>query len=92
MITMDDSDASVADRRKERRQRVFKGARLRFNGGFGVVEGAVRNQSQHGAQISFGETIGVPSGFDLAINGAERMRAARVRWRLQTLVGVQFID
>ena len=91
-MVMIEGDASAADRRAQRRQRVLKGATLRFNGGFGVLEGAIRNESEHGAQLSFGDATGVPSGFDLAINGAGRVRAARVRWRSQTQVGIQFME
>jgi len=85
-------DAFFGERRVERRRRALKGARLRFNNGFGAMEGVVRNESENGAQLSFGDAIGVPSGFELRVNGAERSRTARVRWRSQTLVGVEFVD
>ena len=92
MNAMGSDTAVVSERRSDRRQRTLKGATLRFNNGFGVAEGVVRNQSENGAQLSFGDATGVPSGFDLAINGAERIRSVRVRWRSPTLVGVQFVD
>ena len=92
MSTAENDSGPVSERRSDRRWRTLKGATARFNSGFSVTEGVVRNQSEHGAQLSFGETTGVPSGFDLAVNGAERVRAVRVRWRLPTLVGVQFVD
>jgi len=85
-------NAFFGERRAERRRRVLKGATLRFNSGFGTMEGVVRNESENGAQLRFGDTIGVPWGFDLAINGVARVRAARVCWRSQTLVGIQFVD
>ena len=75
--------------RTERRRRVLRGATLRFNGGFGTVEGLVRNESKHGAQLSFGDATGVPHGFELMVDGVAR--GALVRWRLAGLVGVQFV-
>ena len=80
------------ERRVEQRRRVLKGATLRFNGSFGAMEGVVRNESENGALLSFGDTTGVPPGFDLAVKGAENVRAARLRWRLPTLAGIQFVD
>ena len=84
--------AFFGERRADRRRRALKGAKLRFDRGFGAMEGVVRNESENGALLSFGDTTGVPSGFELAVNGAERSRAARVRWRSMTLVGVEFVD
>jgi len=89
METTDNGAAFVGERRMERRRRVLRGATLRFNGGFGVVEGLMRNESEHGAQLSFGDATGVPHGFELVVNGAAR--AALVRWRSVRLVGVQFV-
>ena len=87
--TTDNGAAFAGERRMERRRRVLRGATLRFNGGFGAVEGLVRNESEHGAQLSFGDATGVPQGFELVVNGAAR--AALVRWRSARLVGVQFV-
>ena len=92
MNMMVGNKAFFVERRAERRRRALKGAKLRFNSGFGAMEGVVRNESGKGALLGFGDTMGVPSGFDLAVNGAERSRAARVRWRSMTLVGVEFVD
>ena len=84
--------AFFGERRADRRRRALKGARLRFDRGFGAMEGVVRNESENGALLSFADTTGVPSGFELAVSGAERSRPARVRWRSMTLVGVEFVD
>jgi hypothetical protein len=48
----------------------------------------VRNLSENGARLAFGETTAVPPAFDLKIAGGETTRAARVRWRTQDFVGV----
>ncbi len=55
--------------RKEGRRRMLKGAKLSFYGGYCSFEGIVRNQSQNGARLDFGDTTGVPSEFTLAIAG-----------------------
>jgi hypothetical protein len=83
---------AISERRADQRRRAFKGATLRFNRGFGSMEGLVRNESENGTLLMFGDATGVPSGFELAINGAARSRAARVCWRSMTLVGVEFVD
>jgi len=79
-----------AERRSGLRRRVFKGATLSFNKGYGALECVVRNESGKGALLSFGETSAVPPAFDLAVKGGET-RGAQVRWRGMTLVGVEFV-
>lgn len=79
--------AVFAERRSDTRRRVLKGATLRFNRGYGAMECVVRNQSEDGALLVFGDSSGVPSVFDLAI-GADAPRRAEVRWRGLVAVGV----
>jgi hypothetical protein len=76
-----------ADRRGSPRRRVFKGATLRFNKGYGALECVVRNQSADGALLAFGDSAGVPAAFDIAI-GSDAARPAQVRWRGVTEVGI----
>ena len=76
------------DRRAEPRHRVFKGGSLSFNKGYGALECVVRNQSEHGARLRFGETSAVPPQFDLRVGGEDRVRRAHVRWRGLTDIGV----
>lgn len=78
------------DRRGEGRRRVLKGARLVFNRGYGAMECVVRNQSDSGARLVLGDTMGVPTRFELAIAGEDGMRAACVRWRNGEAVGIKF--
>jgi hypothetical protein len=79
-----------AERRSQLRQRVLKGATIRFNKGYGALECVVRNLSENGARLSFGETTGVPAAFELKIAGGERLREAQIRWRTPDSVGVLF--
>lgn len=80
-----------AERRGAIRRRVLKGAVLSFNHGFSTFEGMVRNQTERGARLSFGEALAVPPTFELSIAGEEKPRTARVRWRSMTALGVEFI-
>lgn len=82
--------AVFTDRRAEPRRKVLKGAVLTFNRGFGSFECTVRNQSERGARLSFGETSAVPSIFELEIAGSAEKRAAIVKWRSFTTLGVEF--
>ena len=50
-----------AERRSDIRTRLFKGAALTFNHGFSSFEGTIRNQSEHGGKLTFGEALAVPS-------------------------------
>jgi len=79
-----------AERRGEARRRVLKGARLEFNNGFSAMECTVRNQSERGARLVMGDTMGVPTRFELAITGDAQTRAANVRWRTGEAVGIAF--
>lgn len=79
-----------AERRGDMRRRVLKGAVLSFNHGFGSFEGTLRNQSEHGGKLTFGEALAVPPTFELQIAGEDKPRMARIRWRSMTALGVEF--
>jgi hypothetical protein len=82
------SSEGNAERRSTPRQRVLKGAIIHFNKGYGALECVVRNLSENGARLAFGETTAVPPAFDLKIAGSDTVRAASVRWRTPDAVGV----
>jgi hypothetical protein len=79
-----------AERRGAIRRRVLKGVVLSFNHGFSSFEGVMRNQSERGGKLSFGEALSLPSMFEVRIAGEEKPRTARVRWRSMTVLGVEF--
>lgn len=78
------------ERRSEPRRRTFKGATLRFNGGYRVFDCIVRDQSTSGARLSFGDCSGVPALFELKLAGEDCPRAAVMRWRRATEAGITF--
>jgi len=89
-ITESLPETDHAERRSQQRRRVLKGATIRFNKGYGAFECVVRNLSENGAKLTFGETSAVPAAFELKIAAEERMREARVRWRSPDSVSVSF--
>ncbi len=81
-------DVREDERRQEDRRRVLRGARILFNQGYGAFECLVRNRSETGARLSFGDASGVPSLFEVEISGEQGRRQAFVRWRTLTEIGV----
>lgn len=84
-------DIDHAERRSQPRQRVLKGAIIRFNRGYGAFECVVRNISESGAKLTFGETSAVPAAFELKMAGDIHAREARIRWRSPDSIGVSFV-
>ena len=81
--------AITEERRDASRTRAFKGAVLRFNNGYSVLDAVVRNMSDRGALLSMGDTAGIPSEFEIQITG-HQPRIATVRWRTPTRAGISF--
>jgi hypothetical protein len=82
------AQAKQMEKRGEQRSRMLKGGTLSFNKGYGALECVVRNVSDHGARLAFGDTGAVPPQFSLRIGPDGEWRAATVRWRTMTDVGV----
>ncbi len=79
-----------SERRAAERRRSFKGGTLRFNGGYGAFDCVVRNFSEGGARLSFGEAVAVPPRFELRIGHDGAWLAAAVKWRRGTEVGIVY--
>ncbi|MHA6684785.1 PilZ domain-containing protein [Mesorhizobium sp. A556] len=80
------------EKRVESRQRALKRGVLTFFGGYCTCEATVRSLSPSGARLDFDDTDGVPEVFSLAVGEGNVVRMARVRWRSQHSLGVQFIN
>lgn len=78
------------ERRRERRHRVLKGATVSFNRGYGALQCVVRNMTENGAMLAFGETTGLPAEFDMRMADSDETRRARICWRKPQMVGVEF--
>lgn len=78
------------ERRGRLRRRALKGGLLRFNRGYGALECVVRDISEGGARLAFGEALAVPSRFELRVGVDGNWRPVTVRWCRGNLVGVSF--
>ena len=56
------------NRRSERRQRVYKQARIIFNNGYAVFDCIVRNISQGGAMLEMETLLGIPRSFQVIVD------------------------
>ncbi|MBV8838064.1 MAG: response regulator [Alphaproteobacteria bacterium] len=95
----DRSDAEVApafvlrqgDRRKERRQRVFKRGQIILNDLRSVIDCTIRDLATEGARLRVDGHFAAPDEFDLQIVGSGSLRRVRRRWQSGKDIGVQFI-
>ncbi len=85
-------DTVFQDRRDEGRRRVFKGAVLRFDGGYGSRECVVKSLSENGARLTFGDALAVPLRFDMRVSDWIAFRPVEVCWRKGQEIGVRFIQ
>ena len=85
-----DANAGRPERRSARRARTLKGGRIIINGGYSGLGCTVRNITEGGAMLQLGETIGVPTRFELEIEPSQPRRQCTVRWRTETHIGVSF--
>jgi hypothetical protein len=82
--------ADPRNRRAEPRARTLKRGLIVFHDGHSVFDCTVRNLSSGGAMLLFGDPVGVPSHFDLAIRPSHDRRVCTVRWRDENALGVSF--
>lgn len=80
----------TSERRRDVRQRVFKGGQIVFNHRSSVIDCTVRNLSAHGACLELAGTAGVPDSFDLLLDDGARSLHCTVRWRSMRRIGVTF--
>ena len=76
------------ERRMLPRKRTLKGARIVFNNGRSVINCLVRNIITHGALLKLPSIMGVPTTFDLYIDGETTPRPTRVVRSDATSLGV----
>ena len=83
----------MQERRGQERRKTYLGGQTVYHQRYCAIDCLVRNLSQDGAWLVFadGEWI-LPSEFDLLIPHRGDSRPARIVWRKQADVGVQFLD
>jgi diguanylate cyclase (GGDEF)-like protein len=82
----------VSERRKARRQRVFKAGKIVLNDLHSVVDCTVRDLTDAGARLLLSSQFAAPPEFGLVLSGASGLRRVRLRWQRGNTLGVNFID
>jgi PilZ domain len=79
----------MSERRQNVRRRCLLGARAVFNARSSTMSCTVRNMSDHGAMLVFGETPYIPEQFELLLDNRRTLAPARVAWRHGDRVGIR---
>jgi len=74
------------ERRKKSRRRALKTARIILSDKAPKIECTVRNMSEIGVALQVSTTVGIPTSFDVVIDG-KRCRCRSI-WRTDTKIGV----
>jgi hypothetical protein len=81
----------MSELRKADRVRSLLSAHVIFNKGASTFDCVVKNISTIGARLEIGDAIALPNEFDLSIPHKQRTYSARIAWRGDGIVGVEFI-
>ena len=82
----------MVEARRSERVRSFLRARIIFNNHSSTIDCTIKNFSRNGAKIELPNTATIPNEFDLEIPQKGRTYRARLSWRAETAVGVEFIE
>jgi hypothetical protein len=80
----------MQERRHSQRARALRAGRIVFNDKRCVIDCMVRNISTNGACLLVASVIGVPSAFDLLIEGEAESRPCKRVWHAQNRIGIEF--
>ena len=87
-------DSGVAgpmdERRKKHRSRTIKVGKIIFNRKLSVIDCAIRNLTDRGANLVLPNITSLPETFELHIPIDALKRSCRVVWRLPDRIGVAF--
>jgi hypothetical protein len=78
------------DHRRASRHRVLKEGKIVMLNNWSVVDCCVRDLSETGARIRCKDQSAVPTDFKLLLLAENRIRDARVVWRKDDQLGLQF--
>jgi PAS domain-containing protein len=78
------------ERRSKQRGRPLKGGKILFHQGRSAIECAVHNLSEGGACVEVISPIGIPSSFDLLLDGEIITHRCTRRWTAGNRIGVSF--
>lgn len=88
---MQKTQVEMQEKRRDRRQRVLKGARILFNGRNSTVDCQIRNLSEQGALLRLDHPMIVPEKFLLHIRQNDTIVPTKTVWRRELDIGVEFI-
>ena len=78
------------ERRKSVRRRCLIGARAVFNNRSSTLNCTLRNWSEDGCLLSFGEAPYLPTQFELVLDNRNTLVPARIVWRRDRELGAAF--
>jgi hypothetical protein len=78
------------NRRQGPRQRTMLAAQIELNNGGSALDCLVRNLSDGGARIKIEAAHTLPDRFQLHLIKTSTRRAAEVKWRTATELGIEF--
>ena len=80
------------NRRTFYRRRLLKSATISPDGLDTVYDGVLRNVSKNGARVRVVSQIGIPNAFKLVSKEEQIDVSARVIWRSEKEIGVEFLN
>jgi PilZ domain len=80
----------MVERRKSARSRCLLGARVVFNGRNATLSCTLRNYSEDGALLKFGETPYIPDQLEIVLDNRRTLMPIEVAWRRGDNVGIAF--
>jgi hypothetical protein len=83
---------SDQNNRTNPRSRVLKSAKIVGDNNWSVLDCTVRDLSATGAKLICGDTISVANEFKLLLPKENTIQNARVVWRRDGMVGIEFVS
>ncbi len=80
----------MIERRKSTRNRSLLGARVVFNARSSTMSCMVKNYSEDGALLKFGEVPYIPDQIEILLDNRNTLMPAQIVWRNGATVGVAF--
>jgi PilZ domain len=80
----------MVERRKSARSRCLLGARVVFNARSSTMSCTLKNYSEDGALLKFGETPYIPDQLEIVLDNRRSLMPVQVAWRRGDTVGIAF--
>ena len=80
----------MPEHRHSQRTHMLRAGKIVFNNKSSVIDCMVRNLSRNGACLLVPNVIGVPSTFELLIEGEGASRPCEMIWNNQNRIGIEF--